>query len=369
MKAEEFSFIDTDAESIKTNLIIIYESLTNRTLAQGDPVRLFLNSVAAIIVQQREIINFTGKMNLLPYSEGKYLEPLGELVGTPRLAASAAQATAKIVLSEKQAGAVIVPKGTRITAGDGIFFQTEQQTILVPGEIEKETAVKCLTAGSAGNGYLPGQLKTIVDPVAYVTSITNTTETNGGTDIEGDESYRERIHEAPESFSCAGPEGAYLYFAKSASQLIADVAVLSPAPGEVEILPLVVGGEIPSAELLAKIAAACNDKKVRPLTDHVHVLAPSAIPFDIDVTYYIESSDAANAARIESKVKEAIEGYVLWQKSKLGRDINPSELITRVVNAGAKRVNIASPQFKEISKRQVAVAQTVAVTLGGIEDD
>ena len=63
-----------------------------------------------------------------------------------------------------------------------------------------------------------GQINTLVDPIAYISSVSNTTASTGGTDTEDDENYRERIQLAPESFSVAGSEGAYIYWARSAHQ-------------------------------------------------------------------------------------------------------------------------------------------------------
>lgn len=115
----------------------------------------------------------------------------------------------------------------------------------------------------------------LVDPLPYVDSVQNATVTAGGADKESDESYRERIHEAPESFSDAGSYGAYTFFAKSANPDIADVFITSPSPGEVKIVPLMTGGEIPEEEVLKDVLEACNDKTVRPLTDQVSVQAPT----------------------------------------------------------------------------------------------
>ena len=63
---------------------------------------------------------------------------------------------------------------------------------------------------------IAGQLKTLVDPVPYVASVANITTSEGGADAQTDDSYREDIHGAPERFSTAGPDGAYIYHAKRA---------------------------------------------------------------------------------------------------------------------------------------------------------
>ena len=41
------SFAETDAETVKTEIIKKYEETSGRTLAQGDPIRLFLLTIAS----------------------------------------------------------------------------------------------------------------------------------------------------------------------------------------------------------------------------------------------------------------------------------------------------------------------------------
>ena len=75
------------------------------------------------------------------------------------------------------------------------------------------------------------------------------------------------------------------------------------------------------------------------------------------------------ATSIQEKIEEAIDSFILWQKSKLGRDINPSELISRIIMAGAKRVEITSPVYTKIEATQVAILESNNSSLGEIEDE
>ena len=72
--------------------------------------------------------------------------------------------------------------------------------------------------------------------------------------------------------------------------------------------------------------------------------------------------------QIQTAVEEAVMGWVTWQRSKLGRDINPSELNHRMVTARAKRTEIISPVFQVLNASQVAVITSKTLTLGGLED-
>ncbi|WP_174769341.1 baseplate assembly protein, partial [Brevibacillus centrosporus] len=203
----------------------------------------------------------------------------------------------------------------------------------------------------------------------YIQNVSNVTTSSGGTDRESDDAYRERIHIAPESFSTAGPEGAYEYFAMSASPLIVDVSVRETSPGVVEIRPLLKDGGLPGQEILDLVLETCSDRKVRPLTDNVQAFVPEQVPYDLNVTYWIGKSNSSMVATIQSNVEQAIKNYKLWQCSKQGRDIDPSELTTRVKNAGAKRVMVTAPIYQSVERYQVAKLNTENITYGGLEDD
>lgn len=364
----EIVFVDADASKVESSILAEYESITGRSLAKGDPVRLFLLTNAAIIILLLNKINETGKQNLLRYATGNNLDHLGALIGVERIAATAAVTTMQVTLSAELGTSTVIPAGTRFTAGDNVFFALDAPLLIPAGQTSGTGSATCLETGAVGNGYIAGQLTTLVDPVPYVASVSNITTSEGGAAIQDDDSYREDIHGAPEQFSTAGPDGAYMYHAKRASSKITDVAVWSPSPGTVEVRPLLEGGEVPGQELLNQVKDTLNDKRVRPLTDKVTVLAPEAVNYTVELTYYINRDDETQASAIQSAVSSAVAAYELWQKAKLGRDINPSELIARIMAAGAKRVAVTAPVFTKLEQTQVAICASTKVELGGIED-
>lgn len=365
----DISFAETDAEIVKKEIIARYETIAGRTLADGDPVRLFLLSIAELLILQRNLIDYTGKMNLLAYSKGDYLDHLGALLDVERIPAKRAETTLTFVLSTAETGAII-PEGTRVTTQDErAYFATAEALSIPAGQLTAQVAAICTEPGDAGNHLAIGSLTKLVDPLPYVDSVKNATVTAGGADKESDESYRERIHEATESFSDAGSYGAYAFFAKSANPDIADVFITSPSPGEVKIVPLMTGGEIPEEEVLKDVLEACNDKTVRPLTDQVSVQAPTVKNYDIQITYYIGADSESFSATIQQAVTEAVNQYVEWQKEKLGRDINPSQLMKNIIEAGAKRAEITEPVFTKVENTEVAVADQISVAMGGIESE
>ena len=54
---------------------------------------------------------------------------------------------------------------------------------------------------------------------------------------------------------------------------------------------------------------------------------------------------------------------------RIWRDVNPSELIKRVISAGAKRVELTEPIFCQIDESSIAALAAETIVYGGLEDD
>lgn len=381
-KYPNIQFVDTDTETLVNGLIMSYERFTGRTLYPADPARLFIYWIADIILQEREIINNSAKQNVLRYAEGDYLDSLAEIFkDAERLQATPAKTVLRFYISAAQPSAQTIPKGTRVTIGGEITFETTESATIKPGELHADAAAVCITTeinpetgkeatiGAKANGFAPGQISQIVDVFPFYQKVENITTTDGGADRESDTAFYERLRDSMETFSTAGPFGAYVYWTKTASARIVDVKPTSPEPGVVDIRILLENGEIPDKQMIQLVLDTVTADKVRPFTDYVQVSAPDVIKYNIDVTYYIPTQSESGANLIQNNVKAALEQYRKWQSEKMGRDINPSKLAEMLMNAGIKRVEIKSPVFTQIEDNAVAVLDNENVIYGGIEDE
>ena len=373
----DIEFIETDTETIESNMIALYEEFVKQSgrrdykVYPASPERLFIAWCAAIIVQQRVLINETAKKNVPRYAKGEYLDSLAELFkDIERLPATPAVAKFRCYISAAQNQSVIVPQGTRITFDGEITFETTEELEIKAGETYGEVNGKCQTAGIVGNNLAPGQVKEIVDVYDYYLKAENVTKTEGGAGEEDDTSYYERMRESMESFSTAGPINGYIYHTKTVSTEIADVAATSPEAGVVDIRVLLQGGEQPTQAVLEEIEAALNASDVRPLTDIVTVSMPEEDPFEIDLTYYINRNSQASTSITDREARAAVEEYIKWQTGKMGRDINPSYLTQLIMAAGVKRVEVRKPTFQVVEETHVAriVRDTMKVLNGGVEN-
>ena len=150
---------------------------------------------------------------------------------------------------------------------------------------------------------------------------------------------------------------------------ISAVSVTSPTPGIVDVRFVMTDGELPDEAMIEEVENALTPKDVRPLTDKVLVGSPETVEYALAGKWFLSSSDSTLLASITKAVDAAVEGYRLWQRSKPGRDINPDELIARMRNAGAKRVELESPRYQKLEQRQIARETSLDLQFMGIEDD
>lgn len=365
----QISFADLDPAAVEAAVLTGYERIAQTTLYPGDPVRLFLESLAYVLAIQNQVIDLAGRQNLLAFAQGNHLDYIGMMVGTPRLGSGAASCAQRFDLSGVDF-AVEIPAGTRVTTADGKRVFTVVKSVLAPAGAEAVDAdVTAEQAGADGNGLLPGQINRIIDPLPYVTGTANLTATALGADVESDDHYRARIQEAPEAFTCAGPVGSYRALAKAVHQDIGEVAVWSPRPGSVDVRPVMNGGELPSEEVLEALRRKLSAEDVRPLTDTVTVAAPELVGYELDVAWTLSRRNEALAASTKTAVEAAVEQYRLWQRGKPGRDILPTKLVSLMEQAGARRVIVRSPVYTVLEDRQLARETAVKVTYMGIEND
>lgn len=169
----------------------------------------------------------------------------------------------------------------------------------------------------------------------------------------------------------------------SANSAIGDVEVYSPTPpdGTVDIRILLKDGEIPTQDIIESVYNTLNDRKIRPLTDQVFVNVPDIIEYDIEIEYYIATSNSSRVEDTKAMMEASVKEYIQWQTSKIGRDINPAMLYQFTMSAGLetingnlykngpKRVNVIKPSFQRIEKTKVSRVKNVNILFKGLEDE
>lgn len=293
----------------------------------NDPETFELEQLSYEREQIIDEINRTAQQNLLGYSTGSMLDNLGALTDTLRLPESSATTSGLMVFTMPHP-AFVLPAGYQVMAGDGqTLFVTTEDLAVTQTQSDMVITLSASVAGVAGNGFLPGEIAQPVTSNAYVASVTNTTTSQGGAEIESDDSLANRIFLAPSKFSVAGPYDAYKYFTLSTSSAIADAYIDSPEPCEIVVYAVLDGGGTPSEELKSAILDKLSDKTTRPLGDRITIADPTAINAHGDINIEVYRSSAPIAEQIRLTVAERANTVTHAWSSQLGADIVPEVLI------------------------------------------
>ncbi|WP_462327991.1 baseplate assembly protein [Desulfobaculum sp.] len=157
---------------------------------------------------------------------------------------------------------------------------------------------------------------------------------------EGDDEFRRRIQLAPEGFSVAGPDRAYVFHALTVPD-VRDAAVSSPAPGEVVVHVLGREGDgTPDPAVVSAVENVLGAAETRPLTDHVTVQAAEVVPYAVRATLAIQPGPSAEAVRdaaLAAMQAVAEAGHVL------GAGMPLSKVYAALQVEGVARVTLDEP--------------------------
>ena len=160
-------------------------------------------------------------------------------------------------------------------------------------------------------------------------------------EMENDTDLRQRVQLAPQSFSVAGPEGAYRSHARAAHGRVLDASATSPEEGEVRVTVLAREGDgTATPDLLAKVEAALRSEDIRPLTDYVTVQSAAILPYDVVAILHLFPGPDSSVV-----VAEALRRLAIYVEAchRLGRVVARSGLDAALHVAGVERVELLYP--------------------------
>lgn len=184
---------------------------------------------------------------------------------------------------------------------------------------------------------------------------------------ETDADFRRRILLSLQGLSTAGPEGAYIYHALSATGEVLDASATSPSPGEVVVTVLAREGDgTASNELLTTVDNAVSAEDVRPLTDFVTVQSAEILSYAIAATLYFYPGPDSQVVLAEAR--EMAQRYANEQH-RLGKDITLSGLYAALHRAGVQRVEMTGPVATiTVNRQQAAYCTNINLIDGGIDE-
>ncbi|WP_062347144.1 baseplate J/gp47 family protein [Novosphingobium sp. CCH12-A3] len=182
-------------------------------------------------------------------------------------------------------------------------------------------------------------------------------------DGETDTALRQRVQLAPHSFSVAGPELAYVYWARSADPDVADATAVSPTPGQVVVTVLSASGDgVPASGVLDAVTELLTGP-VRPLTDEVIVQPATLVEFGIVARLWVFAGP--DQGLILQTSIDSLNAHLAASR-KLGRDVTRSSLIAALHVANVQRVDLDGPVDDiVIGTSEIASVTDIDVTIAG----
>lgn len=181
---------------------------------------------------------------------------------------------------------------------------------------------------------------------------------------EDDTSLRRRTQLSFEGFSTAGPAGAYVFHALGADPDVLDVAVNSPAAGQVTVTVLSRTGDgTASANLLAAVNSVLEDDDVRPLTDSVTVQSAAIVNYSIVAT--LTTFNGPDSAVVMQAARDAAQAYADANR-RMGRTVTLSGIYAALQQAGVQNVVLAQPAASlACNWNQAPNCTAITLTYGG----
>lgn len=180
--------------------------------------------------------------------------------------------------------------------------------------------------------------------------------------MEDDTALLRRVQLAPDSYSVAGPESAYVYHALTADGSIADASAVMTAPGDVLVSLLSATGEgAANADQIAAVTAVLTHDEVRPLTDNVTVMSAQIVPYAIVATLQI--AYGPDSALVLATANASLNRYLVSRR-KLGRLVSHSGIAGALQVGGVETVDLSSPAVDiPISRTQAGHPVSISVTV------
>jgi phage-related baseplate assembly protein len=180
---------------------------------------------------------------------------------------------------------------------------------------------------------------------------------------EGDEALRLRVIERIMGSSTAGGAAWYRYQALSASELVRDAAVSSPAPGEVLVSILSTQGNgTPTSQLLSLVDDTLQDDAVRVITDTVTVAGATIITVPVTAQVYLYPD---TPIEVFNNLQATL-AAAFTAASGLGWDVTRSWLIAQLHPAGVQRVVLSAPAADVVcGPSQAPALGAITLTMAG----
>jgi phage-related baseplate assembly protein len=181
---------------------------------------------------------------------------------------------------------------------------------------------------------------------------------------ETDDDYRYRIQLSFDAYTTAGSKESYIFHGRSAYGDVKDINPISPMPGVVTVYVLSRTGDgTASEELIAKVDAALNQEKIRPMTDQVTVQSAAILNYTVDAELVL--FQGPDQTVVKTAALNALAEYTDAQR-KIGYDITLDGIYKALRQTGVQKVNLTNPtDHITIGDGQAGYCTAMNITIAG----
>lgn len=376
------TFIEINPKQDKIDLIKKYQEDTDTKVMPAQDAMALINLMVYYANLVKSQMNDAACLNLVEFSRYPFIDFLGAYKNCKRTSASKGYDNLKIKLNTTFSYDITINKGLQVKSSDSEeIFETIDDLTIPAGERDGIVKIESQRASSDINKYKAGEINEVISSsYSYIEGVVNLNGVEGGSDAETDEDYAQRIMLAPEGYSVAGPEAAYIYFVKSAHSSITDVTLETPDESitieingkKAEMVNNTASNSVFDAEadfmaenveitlnqsldiedkikvrvphpfkiiiyILTENGVASQTildivkdylEPVRPLSDYVIYKSAEVREFEISGTVYLKPD--ADSDVVKNNVKSYLTNYIQTRKNKLNKDVVLNKIITEV---------------------------------------
>lgn len=312
------------------------------------PHTVLLEAFAWLLAQQAYRINRVPEQNLIAFAN---------LFGIEPRPATFAETILTFTIAAPVGTNITIPARTQISDADGQFvFETTQAVTVPSGNLTGEVSTRRLVSGHLL--LAPDILTELIDPIAFVESVTNEMAVDSGAEIESLELTLNRVKRYQR-------RGERIVSAKDLEDAILDDVL--DGNGIVKAFPFVRDGDFTTVKTgyTTVIVMTKNGNAVDSITlqrisvildqaignQYIYIVNPFYIDFDVAVTVKLDGLAAQGA--ILTAIENNLRNFYAPSRQQFGRQISRAEIIAvvegtqgvdRIVSDGNAPI-IASPLF------------------------
>jgi uncharacterized phage protein gp47/JayE len=258
---------------------------------QGSVVRDLLSPIAAELSQAYIEMDNVLNLGFADTTYGEFLDLRVSEQGLTRKPAVPAEGVLTFTGPDGQ----VIPKDTRVSTDNEIYFVTKADATIVEGAATVQAIAE--VGGTAGNvAYVT--IKNVIGDLAGVVTVTNLQPFNGGLDEETDDELLDRYKEKVSKPATSGNKFDYEKWAKEIIGVSdAKVYPLWNGPGTVRVVLVNSEKRTPSQTVIDDARDYIEEQ--RPVGATVTVEGVQEIPVDVSATLTLTSGTDINVVKTE----------------------------------------------------------------------